>query len=201
MAFSDVQIAYQGRGVMAKHKAYSMYRPTVVFLAQTFADMPILFVQITILDIIVYFMSGLQLDAGKFFTFLLFSFALTGAITAFFRAVGYAVGNYNDATKITGGVFTAFVVVGRIIEIELTLVLWLYLVPARHAPVALLDTLDQPDFLQYRGTAVKRARRYHIRLRTSTTCTLWSRVCGSSCWMCHHWCCARYDLCYRLGVP
>jgi len=76
--------------------------------------MPILFVQLVILDVIVYFMSGLQPDAGKFFTFLLFSFVLTGSITAFFRAVGYAVGNYNDATKITGGVFTAFVVVSRI---------------------------------------------------------------------------------------
>ena len=113
MAFSDVQIAFQGRSVMAKHKAYSMYRPSVVFIAQTLADLPILFVQIAILDIIVYFMSGLQLDVGKFFTFLLFSFALTGTITAFFRTAGYAVSSYNDATKITGGTFTAFVVVSR----------------------------------------------------------------------------------------
>jgi ATP-binding cassette subfamily G (WHITE) protein 2 (SNQ2) len=111
MAFSDVQIAFQGRPVMAKHKAYSMYRPAAVFIAQTLADMPILFVQLVILDVIVYFMSGLQYDAGKFFTFLLFSFVLTGTITAFFRAAGYATSAYNDATKITGGVFTAFVVV------------------------------------------------------------------------------------------
>lgn len=111
VAFSDVQTAFRGRPVIAKHKAYSMYSPSAVFIAQTLADMPVLIVQLVILDVIVYFMSGLQPDAGKFFTFLLFSFALTLSITAFFRAVGYAVSNYNDATKITGGTFTAFVVV------------------------------------------------------------------------------------------
>lgn len=97
--------------MIGKQKAYSLYRPAILYIAQTLADIPILFVQLVILDAIVYFMSGLQPDAGKFFTFLLFSFVLTGSITAFFRAVGYAVGNYNDATKITGGTFTAFVVV------------------------------------------------------------------------------------------
>jgi len=120
MAFADVQTAFQGRPVMAKHKAYSMYRPAAVYLAQTLADMPILIVQLIILDVIVYFLSGLQPNAGKFFTFLLFSFVLTGSITAFFRAVGYAVGNYNDATKITGGVFTAFVVVSNLNHHALT---------------------------------------------------------------------------------
>jgi ATP-binding cassette subfamily G (WHITE) protein 2 (SNQ2) len=73
--------------------------------------MPVLFVQLAILDVIVYFMSGLQAKAGKFFNFLFLSFVLTGSITVFFRAVGYAVGIYHDATKITGRVFTAFVVV------------------------------------------------------------------------------------------
>lgn len=119
MAFSDVQIAFQGRTVMAKHKAYSMYRPSAVFIAQTLADLPILLPQLIILDVIVYFLAGLQLSAGLFFIFLLFSFILTAAITAMFRAVGYAVGNYNDATKITGGLFTAFVIVCRFISSDL----------------------------------------------------------------------------------
>jgi ABC-type multidrug transport system permease subunit len=110
-AFSDVQFAFAGRPVMAKHSALSMYRPAAVFLAQTLVDLPFNFIQVLFLDIIVYFLGGLQINAGLFFTFLLFSFTLTGAVTALFRTVGYGVSNYNDATKITGGAFTAFVVV------------------------------------------------------------------------------------------
>lgn len=161
MAFSDVQIAFQGRGVMTKHKAYGMYRPSVVFIAQTLADLPIIVIQLAILDAIVYFLGGLQLQPGLFFAFLLFSTALTGAITAMFRAVGYAVSNYNDATKITGGLFTAFVVVRRV-PTPLTTVLWLHHLPAVDAPVAVVDPLAQPDLLQHRSDDGQRARWTHV---------------------------------------
>lgn len=96
---------------MAKHKAYNMYRPAAHFIAQTLADLPLAFVQLLVHNIIIYFMGGFQANAGLFFSFFLFSFTLTGAITALFRAVGYACANYNDATKITGGAFTAFTIV------------------------------------------------------------------------------------------
>lgn len=111
LTFADVQVAFEGRPVLAKHKAYNMYRPAAHFIAQTLADLPLSIIQLTVHNIIIYFMGGFQYNAGLFFAFLLFSFTLTGTITALFRAVGYAVSNYNDATKITGGAFTAFVVV------------------------------------------------------------------------------------------
>lgn len=125
---------------MAKHKAYSMYRPAAVFIAQTLAGLPIVFIQTAILDIIVYFLSGLQVNAGLFFSFLLFSFTLTIAITALFRAIGYGMSEYNNASKLSGGPFTAFVLVG-LLALRPTdqAVFWLCHLQPRHAPMVLVD--------------------------------------------------------------
>jgi ABC-type multidrug transport system permease subunit len=114
LTFADVQVAFEGRSVLSKHKGYNMFRPSALFLAQTLADLPLNLIQLVVHNVIIYFMGGFQSGAGLFFAFLLFSFTLTGTITALFRAVGYAVANYNDATKITGGAFTAFVIVSRL---------------------------------------------------------------------------------------
>ena len=90
-----------------------MYRPSALFIAQTLADLPLNFVQLSIYSVIVYFMAEYQRNVGLFFAFLLFSFTFTGTMTALFRAIGYAVSNYNDATKLNGAAFTAFTIVSQ----------------------------------------------------------------------------------------
>lgn len=101
---------------MSKHRAYNMYSPSAVFLAQTIADLPILAVQLLFMTVILYFMAGLKDDAGLYFTYYLFTFILAATMTALFRAIGYANNVYNNATKISGGLFTAFVIVSRSFE-------------------------------------------------------------------------------------
>ncbi|KAK8853032.1 hypothetical protein IAR55_003733 [Kwoniella newhampshirensis] len=108
LAFADLSSAFVGRRVLSKHKAYSMYRPSAVFIAQTIADLPILVIQLVVYTIIIYWMSGLQQDAGLYFAFLLFTFLVVADVTALFRAIGYASSTYNDASKIAGSLFTAF---------------------------------------------------------------------------------------------
>lgn len=97
--------------MLAKHKAYSLYRPSAVLFAQTLVDLPVFLFQIVIFTIIVYFMVGLQSDAGLYFAFLLFCFVLYGTFTCLFRAIGYAFATYNDASKVAGMAFTAFTLV------------------------------------------------------------------------------------------
>lgn len=96
---------------MAKHKGFSMYRPSAVVIAQTIGDLPIFFVQVVIFTIIVYFMAGLKMDAGLYFTFLLFTYVTTVCTTAFFRFVGYSFGTFNDASKVSGLAFSILVTV------------------------------------------------------------------------------------------
>lgn len=94
---------------MAKHKAASMYRPSAVFVAATLGDLPIFFVQFVIFTLIIYFMAGLQTSAGNYFTFLAFVYFCTLTTTAFFRFVGYSQSTFNDASKISGFMFSVLV--------------------------------------------------------------------------------------------
>lgn len=61
-----------GRAITAKQNTFAFYRPSALVLGRTIADLPLLAVQVTILNIIVYWMAGMEADAGRFFLQLLF---------------------------------------------------------------------------------------------------------------------------------
>ncbi|KAL1918569.1 uncharacterized protein VTP21DRAFT_2591 [Calcarisporiella thermophila] len=63
-----------GRMTLQKHKSYAMYHPSAFHVARA--------------TIILYFMYGLDLDAGKFFIFLFINFLSTLAMTEIFRFLG-----------------------------------------------------------------------------------------------------------------
>jgi len=56
-------------------------------------------------------MAGLKADAGLYFTFLLFTYFTTLTTTAFFRFVGYSFSTFNDASKVSGTMFSVLVTV------------------------------------------------------------------------------------------
>jgi len=68
------------------------------------------FVQVTIFDIVVYFMANLQRTPSQFFISLLFLFIITMTMYAFFRAIGSLSGSLDGATRITGVAIQALVV-------------------------------------------------------------------------------------------
>ncbi|KAK8853503.1 hypothetical protein IAR55_004210 [Kwoniella newhampshirensis] len=109
ISLAETTAAFSGRAVLAKHKAFSMYRPSAVALAQTLGDLPIFFIQIVIFTLIIYFMVGLQTTAGHYFAFLLFVYVTTITTTAFFRFVGYSFGTFNNASKVSGLLFSVIV--------------------------------------------------------------------------------------------
>lgn len=88
-----------------------MYRPSAVVMAQTIGDLPVFAVQVTIFTIIVYFMAGLKTDPGLYFAFLLFTYVTTLCTTAFFRFVGYSFGTFNNASKVSGFMFSVLTTV------------------------------------------------------------------------------------------
>lgn len=61
-----------GRAITAKQNTFAFYRPSALILGRTIADMPLLAVQVVILNIVVYWMAGMEADAGRFFLHLLF---------------------------------------------------------------------------------------------------------------------------------
>jgi len=55
----------QGRRVLEKHKHFALYHPSAFYIATVIADIPLAFIQVIIFEICVYFMMGLQLEAGR----------------------------------------------------------------------------------------------------------------------------------------
>ena len=70
-AFAELGTVMLGRPIINKHAAYAFHRPSALWVAQIGVDMAFSAARILVFSIIVYFMCGLVLDAGAFFTFVL----------------------------------------------------------------------------------------------------------------------------------
>ncbi|GAA5814667.1 hypothetical protein MFLAVUS_008166 [Mucor flavus] len=91
-----------GRPILEKHKQFALYRPSAYYIAQVVMDVPYCLAQVMLYQICSYFMMGLNLTAGKFFTSFLILFLLTMCMTGFFRFFGSITTSFFLATQITG---------------------------------------------------------------------------------------------------
>jgi ATP-binding cassette, subfamily G (WHITE), member 2, SNQ2 len=65
-------------------------------------DLPLVAVQVTIFDLVVYFMTGLQRTPSQFFISLFILYILTLGMYSFFRALGAWSSSLDVATRFTG---------------------------------------------------------------------------------------------------
>ncbi|KAI9889804.1 MAG: hypothetical protein M1814_004906 [Vezdaea aestivalis] len=110
LALAELTSAFSSRPILMKHKSFSFYRPAAYAIAQTIIDVPLVLTQVTIFNIVVYFMANLGRTASQFFISLLIVFALTMNMYAFFRAIGALVESLDVATRITGVAIQALIV-------------------------------------------------------------------------------------------
>ncbi|KAH8730783.1 ABC-2 type transporter-domain-containing protein [Phaeosphaeriaceae sp. PMI808] len=110
LALAELTAAFESRPILLKHKSFSFYRPAAYAIAQTVVDVPLVFVQVFIFDIVVYLMANLQRSASQFFISILFLWIIAMTMYAFFRAIGVLVGSLDIATRITGVAVQAVVV-------------------------------------------------------------------------------------------
>ena len=110
LALAELTSAFESRPILLKHKAFQFYRPAAFAIAQTVVDVPLVLIQVTIFDVVVYFMSNLARTPSQFFISLLFLFIITMTMYAFFRAIGALVSSLDVATRITGVAIQALIV-------------------------------------------------------------------------------------------
>ncbi|KAI8997800.1 ABC-2 type transporter-domain-containing protein [Pilobolus umbonatus] len=91
-----------GRPVLEKHKQYALYRPSAFYMAIVIMDIPYALAQVLLFEICAYFMMGLNLTAGRFFTFFIVLFFLNMCMNGFFRFFGAITSSFFLATQITG---------------------------------------------------------------------------------------------------
>ncbi|KZT66729.1 hypothetical protein DAEQUDRAFT_714433 [Daedalea quercina L-15889] len=82
---AEIPALFVQRPIVRRHARAAMYHPFVETFALTLVDVPITAVTLILFSIILYFLVGLQQNAGKFFIFLLFVFAMTITMKAWFR--------------------------------------------------------------------------------------------------------------------
>ncbi|OQE05791.1 hypothetical protein PENVUL_c022G01623 [Penicillium vulpinum] len=110
LAMAELTAAFESRPILMKHKSFSFYRPAAYALAQVVVDVPLVFIQVVLFDLIVYFMANLSRTASQFFINLLFIFILTMTMYSFFRALGALCASLDVATRLTGVAIQALIV-------------------------------------------------------------------------------------------
>ncbi|KAI8062098.1 ABC-2 type transporter-domain-containing protein [Gongronella butleri] len=101
IAQSELAAFMQGRRVLEKHKHFALYHPSAFYISQVIADIPLAIIQVLVFEIIVYFMMGFVLDAGRFFTFFIVLVVTNLCMNGFFRFWGAVSPNFFTASQLS----------------------------------------------------------------------------------------------------
>ncbi|KAL2408408.1 ABC multidrug transporter atrF [Exophiala dermatitidis] len=111
LQLTELVRAVSGRVVVARHKDYAFYRPSAVAIARVLLDLPVIAVQTVVFVLILYFMSNLDRDPGKFFITLLFVYINTICVTALYRMFAALSPTIDDAVRFSGLAFNILIFV------------------------------------------------------------------------------------------
>ncbi|KAF9434230.1 hypothetical protein BGZ76_008355 [Entomortierella beljakovae] len=106
---AELFAAMQGRPILYKHKNFAMYRPSAFALAQICIDIPLIIAQVLLFSVVLYFMAGLQTDAGKWFFFCFTLFLAALCMTAFFRMWAAVSATFDAASGNSGLILLALI--------------------------------------------------------------------------------------------
>jgi ATP-binding cassette, subfamily G (WHITE), member 2, SNQ2 len=110
LALAEMTAAFASKPILLKHKSFSFYRPAAYAVAQTVVDIPLVFTQVVIFDLIIYFMAGLGRTPSQFFISILFLWIVTMTMYAFFRGIAAVCKSLDSATRVTGFAIQALIV-------------------------------------------------------------------------------------------
>ncbi|KAI0541535.1 ABC-2 type transporter-domain-containing protein [Xylaria digitata] len=102
LQLSELMKAVSGRAVAARQRDYAFNRPSAVALARVITDFPLIFVQVVIFGIIMYFLTNLDRDVSKFWIYLLFVYTTTITTTALYRLFASISPEIDTAVRFSG---------------------------------------------------------------------------------------------------
>lgn len=126
---SETTGSFMGRPILSRQKRFGFYRPTAFAIANAITDIPIVLVQVSCFSLILYFMSAMQMDAGRFFTYWIIIIVQTLCFMQMFRAIGALCKQFGNASKMTGFLSTVFFVYGG--SLCLSQLSWIHTNPNR----------------------------------------------------------------------
>ncbi|KAH7324186.1 ABC-2 type transporter-domain-containing protein [Stachybotrys elegans] len=102
LQLSELMKAVTGRTIVRRHKDYAFYPPSAVSLARVLLDFPVIGIQVVIFGITMYFMTGLDVEAGKFWIYMLFVYTTTIMLTALYRMFASLSPEIDTAVRFSG---------------------------------------------------------------------------------------------------
>lgn len=102
LQLSELMKAVSGRAVVARHRDYAFYRPSAVSMARVITDIPVIAVQVAIFGLTMYFMCNLDVEAGKFWIYMLFVYITTILLTALYRMFASLSPEIDTAVRFSG---------------------------------------------------------------------------------------------------
>lgn len=116
LQLTELMKAVSGRAVAARQRDYAFYRPSAVSIARVITDLPVIFVQVVIFGIIMYFLTNLDRDVSKFWIYLLFVYVTTILLTAMYRMFASVSPEIDTAVRFSGlALNILFIVTGYVI--------------------------------------------------------------------------------------
>jgi ATP-binding cassette, subfamily G (WHITE), member 2, SNQ2 len=101
-AMGEVTASFMGRPILARHRDFSLYRPTAYVLARMITDIPLAIATSSIFSVVYYFMCGFQTDTKKFFIFWLLCIITTLVMGSTYRSIGSLFKKFNNASIVMG---------------------------------------------------------------------------------------------------
>lgn len=83
----EILTLYAQRPIVEKHSRYAFYHPSAEAFASMLTDMPYKILNAIIFNLVLYFMTNLRREPGRYFFFVLISFMLTLVMSMFFRSI------------------------------------------------------------------------------------------------------------------
>jgi len=128
MALAEIPNGYAQRPIVIRQNRFAMLHPSADALANTLLDLPIRVINVTVFDVLLYFMTRLYFSADAFFVFWSTTLLATYTMVAFFRALAATCRSEALATMIGGlAVIDSALYAGYVIPRPSMVVWWKWL--------------------------------------------------------------------------
>ncbi|KAL4248575.1 ABC transporter superfamily protein [Abortiporus biennis] len=101
-SMAEIPALFTQRPIVLRQSRAAMYHPFVDSLSLTLVDAPMTAITLIVFSLILYFVVGLQQEAGKYFIFLLFLFSMTITMKAWFRGLAAIFSDAAPAQSVAG---------------------------------------------------------------------------------------------------
>jgi ABC-type multidrug transport system ATPase subunit len=98
----EIAMFYSQRPIIRRQYTYAMYHPFLDALASLVVEYPYKIVNVTVFDIVLYFMVGLKQTPDAFFTLWLVTYLATLVMSAYFRTVAALTNSPEAAIGVAG---------------------------------------------------------------------------------------------------